>query len=74
MFETFKYFDIIVMIFKEEGHMAKAENRLLVTLVCTDCKSKNYTVSKNKKNTPSRLELNKYCSTCKKATAHKEQK
>lgn len=54
--------------------MAKAENRLLVTLVCTECKSKNYTISKNKKNTPSRLELNKYCPTCKKATAHKEQK
>lgn len=54
--------------------MAKAENRGLVTLVCTECKSKNYTESKNKKNTPSRLELNKYCPKCRKATPHKEQK
>ena len=38
----------------------KNENRVLVSLVCEDCKTPNYTVSKNKKNTTERLELNKY--------------
>ena len=52
----------------------KNENRVLVSLVCEDCKSQNYTVSKNKKNTTDRLELNKYCPKCKKSTLHKETK
>ena len=38
----------------------KNENRVLVSLVCEECKNANYTVSKNKKNTTERLELNKY--------------
>ncbi len=52
----------------------KNENRNFVDLKCTECKNINYTVSKNKKNTPERLELNKYCSTCRKNTTHKEKK
>ncbi len=52
----------------------KNENRVLVSLVCEDCKTPNYTVSKNKKNTTERLELNKYCSKCRKNTTHKEKK
>ncbi len=52
----------------------KNENRVLVTLVCEDCKNMNYTVSKNKKNTTERLELNKYCPKCRKTTKHKEKK
>ena len=54
--------------------MAKPGNRALVTLSCTVCKEKNYRVSKNKKKDPKRLELNKYCSRCKKTTLHKEEK
>lgn len=54
--------------------MAKNENRILVQLQCPECKELNYTVSKNKKNTTERLELNKYCSRCKKNTNHKEKK
>jgi len=54
--------------------MAKNENRSFVVLVCTECKEKNYKVSKNKKNDPERMELNKYCSRCQKHTAHKEEK
>ena len=46
----------------------KNENRVLVTLVCDECKEQNYTVSKNKKNTTERLELNKYCPRCRKNT------
>jgi len=52
----------------------KNENRLLVSLKCSECKSVNYTVSKNKKNTTERLELNKYCPRCQKTTVHKEAK
>ncbi|MCI7241134.1 MAG: 50S ribosomal protein L33 [Bacilli bacterium] len=52
----------------------KNENRVLVSLVCEECKNSNYTVSKNKKNTTERLELNKFCNTCRKTTKHKEKK
>ena len=52
----------------------KNENRVLVTLVCEECKNMNYTVSKNNKNTTERLELNKYCPKCRKTTKHKEKK
>lgn len=55
--------------------MAKGKDvRGNVTLVCTQCKNKNYRVEKNKKNTPSRLELNKYCKFCRKTIEHKEEK
>ena len=54
--------------------MAKAANRELVTLQCTVCKEENYRTPKNKKNTPERLELNKYCNKCQKSTIHKEKK
>jgi len=52
----------------------KSENRSLVKMACTVCKNQNYDTSKNKKNTPERLELNKYCNNCKKVTPHKEEK
>lgn len=54
--------------------MAKVGNRNNVTLVCTVCAEENYRESKNKKNTPERLEINKYCSRCQKHTVHKEKK
>lgn len=54
--------------------MAKVGNRSLVTLACTECKEQNYRVSKNKKNNPERLEINKYCPRCQKHTTHKENK
>ena len=48
--------------------------RTRITLACVECKQRNYDVYKNKKNTPDRLEVNKYCPFCKKHTAHKETK
>lgn len=54
--------------------MAKNENRGQVTLVCSECKSENYNTSKNKKNNPDKLEINKYCPRCNKSTLHKEKK
>ena len=48
--------------------------RVNVTLACTECKSRNYTTKKNKKNTADRIEISKYCKFCKKHTVHKETK
>ena len=49
-------------------------NRVVVQMECTECKRKNYTTEKNKKNTNERLELKKFCKFDKKVTAHKETK
>ena len=46
----------------------------MVVLACEDCKERNYTTVKNKKTIKERMELKKYCSTCKKTTPHKETK
>ena len=45
-----------------------------IDLECTVCHELNYTSRKNKKNTPNRLELNKFCRRCSKMTMHKETK
>jgi len=46
----------------------------IITLQCTDCKRRNYTTVKNKKNDPDRIEFSKYCRWCHKHTPHKETK
>ncbi|HHT48211.1 MAG TPA: 50S ribosomal protein L33 [Firmicutes bacterium] len=43
-----------------------------ITLACTECKNRNYRTNKNKKNTPERLELRKYCKFCRQETTHRE--
>ncbi|MGI5874303.1 MAG: 50S ribosomal protein L33 [Bacillota bacterium] len=48
--------------------------RVKITLACTECKNRNYSSDKNKKNDPDRLEVNKYCPKCRKHTLHKETK
>ena len=48
--------------------------RVKVTLRCNECKQRNYNTMKNKKNTPDKLELNKYCPFCRKHTPHTETK
>jgi large subunit ribosomal protein L33 len=50
------------------------EVRVKVTLVCSECKQRNYDTKKNKKNDPDRIELKKYCRFCRKHTTHKESK
>jgi len=52
----------------------KGDKRIKVTLACGECSSRNYYTSRNRLNTPTKLELNKYCKFCKKVTAHKETK
>ena len=48
--------------------------RVKIVLACTECKQRNYNQKKNKKNTPDRLEVKKYCRFCKKHTVHRETK
>uniref|UniRef100_A0A7C3NFE4 Large ribosomal subunit protein bL33 n=1 Tax=candidate division WOR-3 bacterium TaxID=2052148 RepID=A0A7C3NFE4_UNCW3 len=48
--------------------------REIITMVCSECKRKNYMTTKNKKKQTDKLELKKYCKFCKKHTLHKEAK
>jgi len=41
-------------------------------LQCSECKEKNYTTSKNPTENKEKLEMSKFCSSCRKHTAHKE--
>ena len=45
-----------------------------VILTCSECLSRNYTTTRNKKTHSERLELNKFCKKCGKKTVHKETK
>ena len=54
-------------------NMAKsADIRPGITLACTECKERNYITTKNRRNTPDRLELKKFCARCGKQTVHRE--
>jgi len=46
--------------------------REIVTLACMVCKRRNYTTTKNKRTTPDKLELKKYCRFDRRHTIHKE--
>ena len=48
--------------------------RVKITLACTECKQRNYNMTKEKKNHPERLETKKYCKFCRTHTLHKETK
>ena len=52
--------------------MAKKGARELVALICSVCKSQNYITERNKINMEGKLEIKKYCKTCKKHQLHKE--
>ena len=54
--------------------MAKNENRIYVTMKCTECGKQLRPTVKNKKNNPERLEIKKYCSNCRKSVTVKEAK
>lgn len=53
---------------------AKAGVRDKIILACDVCKQRNYITKKNKRNTPDRLEIKKYCRFCQKHTVHRETK
>lgn len=53
--------------------------RKFITIECIDCRNNllskgvsRYLTSKNKRNTPKKLEILKYCKFCKKRTIHRE--
>lgn len=52
----------------------KGNARIKITMACTECKQRNYSTKKNKRNDPDRLELSKHCKFCKKHTVHRETK
>jgi large subunit ribosomal protein L33 len=64
--------------------MAKSKgSRIVITLECTECRTNEnkrsngvsrYTTKKNRKNTPERLEVKKFCRYCNTHTNHKETK
>nr|YP_009548947.1 ribosomal protein L33 [Myriopteris scabra]AYW15922.1 ribosomal protein L33 [Myriopteris scabra] len=65
--------------------MARSKDvRVTIALECTSCTWKKtggkstgisrYTTRKNRRNTPNRIELEKYCSYCHKHTLYKESK
>lgn len=43
-----------------------------VILVCEECLSRNYTITKNKLNDNKRMVISKFCKRCNKHTTHKE--
>ena len=60
---------------KNKGH------RIMITLECTECRQNpdqrtpgvsRYQTSKNRRNTPDKLELSKFCRYCNRQTVHKE--
>ena len=57
--------------------MAKKEQRIMITLECTEAKKEGkpasrYTTKKNKQNTPERIEIKKYNPFLRRHTVHKE--
>ncbi|MBI5418165.1 50S ribosomal protein L33 [Candidatus Poribacteria bacterium] len=46
--------------------------REIITLECTECKRRNYSLTKNKKKHTTRMETKKHCAFCNKHTTHKE--
>lgn len=46
----------------------------LISMECTVCHHINYQTQKNRKITPARLVMEKFCKWCKKHTEHKETK
>ena len=74
-FEGFIFCAEIFRRLKREANFnGGADMRVKITLACTECKQRNYDTMKNKKNTPDRVELNKYCPFCRKHTLHRETK
>jgi large subunit ribosomal protein L33 len=52
--------------------MAKKEERVIITLACSECRERNYVTEKNKRNDAERIELRKYCPRCRVHRPHRE--
>lgn len=52
--------------------MAKKEERVIISLACSECRERNYVTTKNRRNDSERLELRKYCPRCRAHRSHRE--
>ncbi len=52
--------------------MAQKEARVIITMACTECRARNYVTAKNRLKHQNRLELRKYCPTCRQHKLHRE--
>jgi large subunit ribosomal protein L33 len=52
--------------------VAKKEDRIVITLACTECRERNYTSTKNRRNDADRIELRKFCRRCRVHRQHRE--
>jgi large subunit ribosomal protein L33 len=52
--------------------VAKKGDRVIITLACSDCRERNYTSTKNRRNDADRLELSKFCPRCRRHQVHRE--
>jgi large subunit ribosomal protein L33 len=50
----------------------KKADRMVITLECTECRERNYSTEKNRRNDPARLELRKFCPRCRIQRLHRE--
>ena len=46
--------------------------RNVITLQCGDCRERNYSSEKNRRNDTQRMELRKYCPRCREHRVHRE--
>jgi len=53
---------------------SKKVKRPIIKLMCEKCKQSYYSSRKNPTNTPDRINLKKFCATCRIHTLHKETK
>ncbi|HCU73280.1 MAG: 50S ribosomal protein L33 [Chloroflexi bacterium] len=52
--------------------MPRKGDRMVITLECTECGSRGYVSSKSRRNDPDRMELNKFCRSCRSHKLHRE--
>ena len=52
--------------------MAATDVRPKITRACQECKNRNYITRKNRRNDPDRMDLKKFCPTCRAHTGHRE--
>jgi large subunit ribosomal protein L33 len=59
---------------KDDMAKKKGEKREIIRLVCTEDEKHYVVTTKNKQNTPDKLELKKYNPSLRKVTVHKEKR
>jgi large subunit ribosomal protein L33 len=52
--------------------VAKKGDRGVITMACSECRERNYTTTKNRRNDTDRLELRKFCPRCRQHRPHRE--